>query len=127
MKSPLLLPALPGLALLFASAGCAHKPAEARYTNPDQPGPAIGYAVGTAVGTVGGQVAGGVVGAGEGAAAAMKAPFKNEHRIVRTWRTETTADGRTIQVPVDTEVDEYGRPVNPPVAPAPAAAEQKPQ
>jgi hypothetical protein len=30
---------------------------------------------------------------------------------VRTWRTETTSDGRTIQVPHDTSVDAYGRPI----------------
>jgi hypothetical protein len=120
MKPRLFVIAVNGLALPFFLAGCAHRPAEARLTNPDQPGPALGYAVGTVAGTVGGQVAGGVVGAGEGAVAAMKAPFHNEHRIVRTWRTEKTSDGRTIQVPVDTEVDAYGRPVNPPEPPTPA-------
>jgi hypothetical protein len=93
--------------------GCATQPAETRLTNPNQPGPAVGYAVGSAVGAVTGNVAGAVVGGAEGAATAAKKPFTNERRIVRTWKTETTADGRTIQVPVDTEVDEQGRPIAP--------------
>jgi hypothetical protein len=76
-----------------------------------QPGPAIGAAVGTAAGAVAGNVAGAGVAATQAAGNAFAAPFTNEHHIVRTWRTERTADGRTIQVPVDTEVDEYGRPV----------------
>lgn len=91
-------------------AGCTSAPGTS-YTNPNQPGPAIGQAVGTGVGAVAGNVAGVVVGAAEGAAVAAKKPFVNEARVVRTWRTETTSDGRTIQVPVDTVVDEYGRPI----------------
>lgn len=67
--------------------------------------------VGSAAGAVVGQTVGAGVAATQGAANAIHAPFNNEHRIVRTWKTETTADGRTIQVPVDTEVDEYGRPL----------------
>jgi hypothetical protein len=47
----------------------------------------------------------------EGATAATKSTFTNERRVVRVWKTETTADGRTIQVPVEIEVDEYGRPI----------------
>lgn len=90
--------------------GCA-TPAESRITNPKHPGPAVGNAVGAVAGAVAGTVAGAAVGAAEGASAAAKAPFTNEHRIVRTWRTETTSDGRTIQVPVETEVDEQGRPI----------------
>ncbi|HWL16994.1 MAG TPA: flagellar motor protein MotB [Opitutus sp.] len=101
----------------FAS-GCATQPAETRITNPKSPGPAVGHAVGSAVGAVAGGVAGAVVGGAEGATAAAKAPFKNERRTIRTWRTETTADGRTIQVPVETEVDEYGRPIGPATTPA---------
>jgi hypothetical protein len=51
--------------------------------------------------------------------------------MVRYWRTEMTSDGRTIQVPYDVLVDQYGRPVKmpaptgnpkPPTTPAPAAA-----
>jgi hypothetical protein len=48
---------------------------------------------------------------GEGAAGAAAVPFNNDRRMIRTWRTEVTADGRTIQVPVEVEVDQYGRPV----------------
>lgn len=102
------------LVLTFLSAGCATKPAESRVTNPNQPGPAVGNAVGTVVGSVAGNVVGGVVAAGEGAATAVKSTFTNEHHIIRTWHTETTSDGRTIQVPVDTEVDENGKPIAPP-------------
>lgn len=98
--------------------GCATQPSDSRLTNSRQPGPVVGNAVGSAVGAVTGNVAGAVVGAAEGAASAAKAPFKNERRTVRTWRTETTADGRTIQVPVETPVDEYGRPIGPAAIPA---------
>lgn len=94
--------------------GCNSASREARITNPNEPGPAIGNAVGTAVGTVGSNVTGAVVGAGEGVAAATKKTFTNEHRIVRTWRTETTSDGRTIKIPVEIEVDENGRPIERP-------------
>jgi hypothetical protein len=106
-----------GVAMVLSLAsGCVTQPAETRLTNPNQPGPAVGHAVGSAVGAVAGNVAGAIVGGGEGAVAAAKAPFTNEHRIVRTWRTETTLDGRTIQVPVDTEVDAQGRPIGPAVS-----------
>lgn len=91
--------------------GCNTASRDARITNPNQPGPAVGNAVGTAVGAVGSNVAGAVVGAGEGIAAATKKTFTNERRVVRTWRTETTSDGRTIRIPVEIEVDEYGRPI----------------
>ncbi len=94
--------------------GCATTPNEQRITNPQQPGPAVGTAVGTVVGTVTGQVTGAVVAGGEATAAAVKAPFTNERRIVRRWRTETTADGRTIQVPYEVEVDAQGRVIEPP-------------
>ncbi len=94
----------------FFLTGCTTN-TESRVTNPNQPGPAIGNAVGTAVGAVGSNVAGAVVGGVEGAAAATKSTFTNERRVVRVWRTETTADGRTIQVPVEIEVDEHGRPI----------------
>ena len=70
--------------------------------------------MGGTVGAVGGNIAGAVVGVGEGAAAAAKAPFNNTRRVVRTWRKETTSDGRVIQVPVDIEVDSLGRPLTVP-------------
>lgn len=96
-------------AALFA-AGC-NTTTEARVHNQNQPGPLVGNAVGAAVGAVGSNVVGVVTGAAAGAAAATKSTFTNDRRFVRTWRTETTADGRTIQVPVEIEVDENGRPV----------------
>ena len=97
-------------ALAFLS-GCTTAGKDARVTNPNQPGPAIGNAVGTAVGAVGSNVVGAVVGGVEGAAAATKKTFTNERRVVRTWRTETTSDGRIIRIPVEIEVDENGRPI----------------
>lgn len=90
--------------------GCATK-RDGRMVNTRQPGPAIGTAVGTAAGAVTGNAAGAVVGAGEGFAGATASAFNGERRVVRTWRTETTSDGRVIQVPVEIEVDEYGRPI----------------
>jgi hypothetical protein len=116
MKTKPVLPLAGVLVLTLLCTGCATKPVESRVTNPNQPGPAVGNAVGTAVGTVGGNVAGAVVAAGEGATTAVKSTFTNEHHIVRTWHTETTSDGRTIQVPVDIEVDENGKPIAPPEA-----------
>ncbi len=91
------------------AAGCASPRSDSRLTNSRQPGPAIGQAVGTAVGAVAGNVAGAAVGAGEGFVQGAKAPFNNERRIIRVWKTEKTADGRTIQVPVDYEVDANGQ------------------
>jgi hypothetical protein len=81
-------------------------------TNPQHPGPAIGQSVGEVVGVVGGNVVGAVYGAGEGAVDGVKQPFTNEPHVVRTWHTETTSDGRTIQVPTDILVDQYGRPIS---------------
>ncbi len=103
--------------LLALASGCASRPPETRVTNPNQPGPAVGYAAGSAVGAIAGGVAGAIAGGAEGASDAVKSNFTNERRIIRTWRTETTADGRTIRVPVDTEVDEYGRPIGPSTTP----------
>ena len=91
--------------------GCASDPNRVGITNPRQPGPAVGQALGSGVGAVGGNVVGGVVGFGEGVAVGAKAPFDNTTRVVRRWRTETTADGRIIQVPEDIRVDTNGRPI----------------
>ena len=99
---------LTGLAALMS--GCSTTDGKSS-TNPNHIGPAIGQGVGTGVGVVGGNVVGGVVGVGEGIAAGAKKPFTNEPRVVRTWRTETTSDGRTVQVPYDILVDQYGRPI----------------
>ncbi len=112
-------------ALLLA--GCANN--EFSHTSPYHPGPVAGQAVGTGVGTVAGNVAGFGVGAVEGTAHGLAAPFNPNYHMIRYWRTETTPDGRTIQVPHDILVDQYGRPVNmpaptgnpppPPVTPPP--------
>lgn len=93
---------------VLATSGCASK-RDGREVNTRQPGPALGTAVGTAAGAVVGNAAGAVVGAGEGFAGASASAFDGDRRVVRTWRTEVTADGRTIRVPVEIEVDEYGR------------------
>ena len=95
--------------VMLAASGCATK-RDGRAVNTRQPGPAIGTAVGTVAGAAAGNVTGAVVGAGEGFAGASSSAFNGERRVVRSWRTETTADGRTIRVPVEIEVDEYGRP-----------------
>lgn len=109
MKTRLFAPVLFLGATLLT--GCTAGP-DARVTS-NQPGPAIGHAVGSVVGAVGSNVVGVGVGAVEGAAAATKATFTNERRYIRTWREETTSDGRVIKVPVDIEVDENGRPIEP--------------
>lgn len=109
---------VPTLILGMTLAGCARDPNRIGATNPNHLGPAAGRAIGAGAGVVAGNVAGVVVGFGEGAAAGAAAPFNNTRRVVRTWRTEKTADGRTIQVPVDTVVDEYGRPVGGKASPA---------
>ena len=96
--------------VMLAASGCATK-RDGRVVNTRQPGPAIGTAVGTAAGAVAGNAAGAVVGAGEGFAGASSSAFNGERRVVRSWRTETTSDGRMIQVPVEIEVDESGRPL----------------
>ncbi len=100
------------LALLtgaLATSGCATKN-DGRLVNTRQPGPAIGTGVGIAAGAVAGNVAGAVVGAGEGFVGAAGTAFDGDRRVVRSWRTEVASDGRTIRVPVEIEVDRYGRP-----------------
>ncbi len=89
--------------------GCASQ--NHTLTSPYHPGPVIGQAVGTGVGAVGGNIVGVGVGLGEGAVKGAVAPFDNTSRVVRRWHTETTSDGRTIQVPVDILVDTAGRPI----------------
>ena len=98
------------------------------HTSPYQPGPVVGKTVGTGVGVVAGNIAGTGVGVVEGTVKGVAAPFDPSYHMVRYWRTETTSDGRTIQVPYDVLVDQYGRPVKmpaptgnpkpPPAAPA---------
>lgn len=104
-----LLPCLIGLGVSGCASG-GHS-----LTSPYHPGPVMGQALGTGVGVVAGNVAGVGVGAAEGLVVGAAAPFDNTRRVVRRWRTETTSDGRTIQVPEDILVDANGRPVGQPV------------
>lgn len=98
------------LAALVVLCGCKTKDTAVRVTNQNSPGPKVGNAVGAGVGGVAGNVAGAGVGVVEGSAAAVGNVFDPQPtRVVRHWKTETTADGRTIQVPVDYLVDEQGR------------------
>lgn len=103
---------LSGFIVLATLLTSCTNPAGQSSTNPAHPGPAVGQAAGNVVGVVGGNVLGAAVGAVEGTVSGAQKPFTNEPRTVRTWRTETTSDGRTIQVPHDTSVDAYGRPVS---------------
>jgi len=91
------------------SAGCATQPHAV--TSPYHPGPVVGQTLGTGAGFVGGNVTGAAIGFGEGVVRGTVAPFNNTTRLVRRWRTETTPDGRVIQVPEEILVDAYGRPV----------------
>ena len=92
--------------------GCTNT--EYGHTSPYHPGPVVGHTIGNAAGAVAGNAAGLGVGVVEGAVAGVVAPFDPSYHMVRHWKTETTSDGRVIQVPVDVLVDKYGRPVNMP-------------
>lgn len=83
--------------------------------NPYNPGPVVGKNVGSAAGVVAGNAIGVGTGVVEGVAHGIAVPFDPSYHMVRKWRTETTSDGRTVQVPYDILVDKYGRP-----APMPA-------
>ena len=109
---PLILTGLASLSCGLLLAGCTST--EYGNTSPYQPGPVAGKTVGNAVGVTAGNVAGFGVGTVEGTAHGLAAPFDPSYHMVRQWRTETTADGRTIQVPYDVLVDQYGRPVSMP-------------
>ena len=95
------------LACVFIATGCASN--EYSHTSPYHPGPVVGQAAGNAVGVVAGNAVGFGVGAVEGTVHGVAAPFDPSYRMVRHWATETTADGRVIQVPVDVLVDRNGR------------------
>lgn len=115
-----------GVGLCVVISGCKTDPNRIGITNQRHPGPAVGRAVGTGVGVAAGNVAGGVVAFGEGVGSGAAAPFNSSTRVVRRWRTETTADGRVIQVPEDIVVDQYGRPLDvPKAAPSNAPAATK--
>jgi hypothetical protein len=101
------------LLLTLTLTGCRSKQAGSYY----HPGPVAGGAVGTAVGTTAGNVVGFGAGMVAGTIGGFQAVFDPSYRVVRHWRTETTADGRTIQVPYDVLVDKDGKPV---MMPAPS-------
>jgi hypothetical protein len=104
--------------------------------SPYQPGPTAGKVVGVGVGLAAGNVAGAGVGVVEGTAHGVASSFDPRYHLVRYWKTEVTADGRTIQVPYDILVDQYGRvahmpaptgnPAPSPMAPAQAATSVAP-
>lgn len=79
--------------------------------SPYHPGPVVGVAVGTGVGVVAGNVVGVGTGAVQGVVGGTTAALDPSYHMVRHWVTQTTADGRKVQVPVDVLVDKYGRPV----------------
>jgi hypothetical protein len=113
-----------GLMTLLTLTGCK---TDYGAGNPYQPGPSAGKAVGAGVGTAAGNVAGFGVGAVQGTTHGVANSFNPQYHMVRYWRTETTSDGRTIQVPYDVLVDQYGRPATMPAptgnpAPPPMAA-----
>jgi len=105
----LLLVGSSAVTVVLLGAGCSTEPSYT--TSPYHPGPVIGRNLGEGVGVVAGNVAGVGVGFTEGVVTGVAAPFDTTTRTVRVWHTETTADGRTIQVPQDILVDANGRPV----------------
>ncbi|MFZ4394668.1 MAG: flagellar motor protein MotB [Kiritimatiellia bacterium] len=111
----IVLVSLPALVCILAT-GCT---TPSYTTSSYHPGPVAGRAVGTGVGLAVGEVAGTVVGVGEGVVQGVAAPFDTTTHVVRRWRTETTADGRTIQVAEDILVDSQGRPVRSVTPPKP--------
>lgn len=105
---------------IVAATGCSSNSG-----SPYQPGPVAGTAVGAGAGAVVGNTVGFGAGVVGGTVAGTKSVLNPNYRMVRYWRTETTADGRTVQVPYDVLVDEYGRPVKMPAPtgnPAPPLA-----
>ena len=110
-----------GLLALVAAAGCSSDKAGSPY----QPGPVAGTVVGEGVGLVAGNVVGFGAGVVGGTVDGTKKVLDPSYHMVRYWKTETTPDGRTIQVPYDVLVDQYGRPAKMPAPtgnPAPPPA-----
>jgi hypothetical protein len=110
MKTNSFITGLAALVAALAATGCSSD----KTGSPYHPGPVAGTVVGEGVGTVAGNVvgfAGGVVG---GTVSGTRKVLDPSYRMVRYWKTETTSDGRTIQVPYDILVDQYGRPVGMP-------------
>ena len=96
--------------LALAAAGCHSE----QTGSPYHPGPVAGQVVGEGVGIVAGNAVGFGAGVVNGTWDGATRVLDTRYRMVRYWRTETTSDGRTIQVPYDVMVDEYGRPVTMP-------------
>ena len=128
MKTTIIAGTFASLVILLSTTGCR---SDYGAGNPYQPGPTAGKAVGAGVGVAAGNVAGFGVGAVQGTTHGFAYTFDPQYHMVRYWRTETTSDGRTIQVPYDILVDQYGRPAHmpaptgnpapPPMTNAPAA------
>jgi glucose dehydrogenase len=100
-----------GLLVLAAVSGCK---TDYGRGSPTQPGPVAGKTVGAGAGVVAGNVVGAGSGVVSGTAAGYSKAMDPSYHMVRYWRTETTPDGRTIQVPYDVMVDQYGRPMTMP-------------
>ena len=120
---PILTTGTVALLALLVTTGCASN----HTGSPYQPGPVAGTAVGTGVGVAAGNVVGFGAGVVGGTVSGTKKVLNPSYHMVRYWKTEKTSDGRTIQVPYDILVDEYGRPVKMPAPtgnPAPPPAQQ---
>lgn len=98
------------LLALLCTVGCSSD----QTGSPYHPGPVAGTVVGEGVGVVAGNAVGFGAGVVGGTVSGTKKVLDPSYHMVRYWKTETTADGRTIQVPYDILVDEYGRPVKMP-------------
>ncbi len=110
MKNLSNLTAAAGLLALITATGCHSD----QTGSPYHPGPVAGTAVGEGVGIVAGNAVGFGAGVVGGAVNGTTRVLNPSYHMVRYWKTETTTDGRTIQVPYDVLVDEYGRPVKMP-------------
>ena len=110
MKNTSCLTVAAGLLAVAVLTGCRDS------GSPYQPGPMAGTVVGEGVGVVACNVVGFGGGVVSGTVNGTKKVLDPSYHMVRYWKTETTPDGRTIQVPYDILVDEYGRPA---VMPAP--------
>ncbi len=108
-KNPIITVACAGL-LTLAVTGCNSD----KTGSPYHPGPVAGTVVGEGVGVVAGNVVGFGAGVVGGTVDGTKKVLDPSYHMVRYWKTETTPDGRTIQVPYDILVDQYGRPAHMP-------------
>jgi len=99
-----------GLLALALATGCS----SSQTGSPYHPGPVAGDVVGTGVGVVAGNAVGFAGGVVAGTVSGTSQVLDPSYHMVRYWRTETTSDGRTIQVPYDVLVDQYGRPARMP-------------